>query len=466
MDSEKELEKIDIFHLLRRFFRSFKKFWVLTLVLCVLLGGLMWFRSRQSFTPYYETRAMFSVSSGYGKGDIFTSSQYYDSSAAKSLAAAFPQLLTTEVMQDLIKTELGKGYINGSISASVITNTSILQITVRSTDPQDAYDILCAVIEAFPQVAVYMVDDPQITMRESPYVPTSPTNSFSGVSAVLKGALLGLLLGCGITALYAAANRTITNADELKKAVNLPLLASFPHVILKKRRNVERVFINSDDDWYLAEALRTLRVKVRKQLADRNGKVVLLTSTVPSEGKSTISANLALSLSAEGSRVVLVDADLRNQTIYRMFGSGRAGHGMLECLRDPKLDPNECLSGVPGTNLFYLSDVSTRKRHYSIDAKQLRRVLDALSKEFDYVVVDSPPCGVVSDTSLFARYADCVLYVIRQDHAAQSQILDCIDGLYQRDIPLTGCILNDVPRRSLVQSTGYGYGYGKEKHSK
>lgn len=462
MESENSMEKIDLIHVLSRFLRSMKKFWILTLVLCVLLGGLMYVRAERSFTPYYESRAMFSVSSGYGRGDIFTSSTYYDSSAAKSLAAAFPQLLTTEVMQDLLKAELGTSWINGSISASVITDTALLQVTVKSQDPQAAYDILCAVIEVFPSVAVYMVDDPQIVMRESPTMPTTPINTFSGVGSAVKGVLLGLILGFGLGALHALTHRTICNVDELKKTINLPLLATFPHVILKKRRNVEHVFISSDDDKYLAEALRNLRVKVRKLLADRQGKVVLLTSTLASEGKSTISANLALSLASEGHRVVLVDADLRNQTIYRLFGAGNVGKAMIACLQDPKLDPMDCLSAVPGTNLYYLSGASTSKHHYSIEPKQLRRVLDRLCGEFDYVVVDSPPCGVVSDTSLFARYADSVVYVVRQDHAAQAQILDCIEGLYQRDIPLDGCVLNDVPRRTVARSAGYGY--GKEKY--
>lgn len=464
MGSENSMEKIDLIRILGRFARAMKKFWILTLVLCVLLGGLMYVRAERNFTPYYESWAMFSVDSGYGRGDIFTSSTYYDSSAAKSLATAFPQLLTTEVMQDLLKAELGTGWINGSISASVITDTALLQVTVRSQDPQAAYDILCAVIDVFPSVAVYMVDDPKIIMRESPTVPTAPINTFSGTGSLVKGVLLGLLLGCCLGGLYALTHRTVTNADELKNTVNLPLLATFPHVILKKRRNVERTFIGPDDDGYLAEAIRTLRVKVRKQLADRDGKIVLLTSTLPSEGKSTVSANLALSLASEGHRVVLVDADLRNQSIYRMFGSGKPSHGLMACLRNPELDPMTCLGAVPGADLYYLSGESTSKRHYSIDPKYLRRVLERLADRFDYVVVDSPPCGVVSDVSLFARYADAVLYVIRREHAAQAQILDGIEGLFQRDIPLTGCILNDVPRRTVAASAGYGYGYGKNKH--
>lgn len=468
MENTNTPEKIDLIDLLHRFFKALKSIWVLVLALTIIMGGLLYFRSSRSYTPYYESKAVFSVTSGYGDGDIFTSSQYYDSAAAESLVESFPYLLNTDIMRDLITAQLGKSYINGSISAASIANTNLFQLTVRSTNPQDAYDILCAVIDCYPQVAVYMVDNPLIIIREEPYVPTFPSNSFSGTGSLIKGALLGLILGFGIALLKALLTRTIISAEDLKKVVNLPLLVSVPHVVLKRHRIATRSFITPEDDRRLDEAFRSLRVRIRKLLSDGDGKVVLLTSTVPGEGKSTICANLALSLASEGHRVVLLDADLRNQTVFRMFGSSKVPKSMMDLLRNPDLDISDFLTPVEGTNLYYLSGDSTHKRHYNLDSKATRRILDALSARFDYVIVDSPPCGVVSDTALFSRYADCVVYVVRQDHAAESQIVDAVEGLYQRNIPLAGCILNDVPRQQIRYGYGYGngYGYGKEKYRK
>ena len=199
---------------------------------------------------------------------------------------------------------------------------------------------------------------------------------------------------------------------------------------------------------------------MRKQLAERNGKVILLTSTLPGEGKSTIAANLALTLEREGNRVMLVDADLRNQSIFRMFSSGKPRAGLMECLRTAKVDPLKVMNRVKDLELYYLSGVSTTNRHYSVDSKAMNRVMEILLPEFDYIILDSPPCSIVSDTALLARHADCVLYVVKQDYASQSQIMDAITGLYDRDLPVTGCILNAVPRSRLRYGYGYGYGYG------
>lgn len=459
MENEATLDRIDLSGRLNRFFKALKSLWIMVLALGFTLGGLMFIHARRSFTPYYESTAVFSVTSGYGAGDIFTTSQYYDSAAAQNLAESFPYLLDTDIMRDLIMVRLDKTYINGSISAESIADTNLFQMTVRSRNAQDAYDILCAVIDCYPEVAVYMVDNPLIIIREEPRVPTMPVNSFSGAAPFVRGLLLGLALGLAITLLQAMLTRTVTGTGDLRKLVNIPLLAAVPHVKPKRNRASARAFLTAEDDPRLAESFRGLRTRVRKLLSDRGGKVLLMTSTVPGEGKSTLCANLALSLAAEGHRVVLVDADLRNQTVFRSFGSGKAPKSLMELLRNPGLNVADFLTPVENTSLYYLSGDSTRKRHYSIDGKAVRKILDDLSARFDYVIVDSPPCGVVSDAALFCRHADCVVYVVRQDHAAENQILDGVESLYQREVPLAGCILNDVPRQQLRHN--YGYGYGK-----
>lgn len=461
MESGNTPEPIDLTDLIHRFCKSLAKLWPLTLALAIIFGCFNFIRAKSTYTPRYESKATFSVSSGYGDDDVFSYSYHYDNTAAKELAAAFPHLLNTDMLRDLMLEQLGTSYINGTITATSVAETNMFELCVRSSSPQDAYDILCSVIDCYPKVAMIMVENPSVIIRKEPTVPTTPYNSFDGTQALSSGALTGLALGLGIVCIAAMLNKTFIRPEDLKREINLPLLASIPHVTAKKRRAYKQRFISAEDDCGLAEALRGLRTKVRKLLSDWDGSVVMITSTVPGEGKSTVSANLALSLSSEGHRVVLVDADLRNQTIFRMFGSGQSQKGLMDCLNNPRLSALSCLQSVSGTNLCYLSGTSTKKRHYSIDAKSMRRVLDELIPKFDYVIVDSPPCGIVSDTALLGRYADCVLYVVKQDYANQNQILEAITGLYERDIPLSGCILNNVPRSRIHHGYGYGYGYGK-----
>ena len=279
------------------------------------------------------------------------------------------------------------------------------------------------------------------------------------------GAMLGLALGLGLVLVAVILNKTIANPEELKQAVNLPMLATLPHVTKKTRtKNTKQdVLIRADRDPGLAEALRGLRTKVHKLLDPQGGKVIMLTSTLPGEGKSTMAVNLAMALAAEGSNVVLVDADLRNQSIHRMLGKEPCPKSLMDCLANPRISPLRCLQAADRKGLYFLSGNSAKSRHYGVDVKAARRILEELKPHFDYIVLDSSPCGIVSDTALLGRAADALLFVIKQDHATQNQIMEALTGLHERDLVISGCVLNDVPRNRIFSGKGYGYGYGKSK---
>lgn len=465
MESEKMPETLDLTGIALRFLKSLRRLWFIVPILTLLLGVGNYWKQWRNYTPMYEAKAVFSVSSGYGTDDVFSTSYYYDNAAAGDLAAAFPHLLDTDLMRDLMLAQLGTNRINGTILPSSVADTNLFELRVRSNSAQDAYDILCAVIDCYPRVAAMMVENPQVAIRQEPLVPTSPYNSFSGSSAAADGAVLGAAGALGLIFLISLLNTTFLTTEDVKRTINLPLLATIPHVDPKRRRKHTGGLLLAGEDPGLAESLRGLRTKVRKQLGEKNGKTVLITSTVPGEGKSTIAANLALSLSSEGHKVVLVDADLRNQSVGRNFG-GEGEKGLMDCLENPRLDVISCLHPVRRSKLLYLSGASTSRHHYSIDPKPMERVLAQLTERFDYVIVDSPPTGLVSDTALLGRYADCVLFVVKQDHATRSQVLEAVTGLYERDLPLGGCVFNDVPRSRAHGSYGYGYGYGYGKGKK
>ncbi len=464
MEKPNTPETIDLVALIPRMFKQLKRFWILVLVLMVLMSGVNYLRARRSYVPMYESKATFSVSSGYGEDDVFAASYYYDNTAAKDLAAAFPHLLSTDMMRDQMLLQLDKSYINGSVTASSVADTNLFELRVSSASPQDAYDILNAVIVCYPKVAVMMVENPQVAVRQEPTMPTVPYNTFSGTGSAVTGAILGLALGLGIVLVAAILNKTITSPQELKQVVNLPMLGTMPHVTPKNRtkKGHQDVMIRAEREPEFAEALRGLRMKIHKILDPQGGKVIMLTSTMPGEGKSTIAANLAISLAAEGKKVVLVDGDLRNQLVARLLGSAACPKSLMDCLASPRLSVLRCLQSDERTKVYYLSGTSIKKRYYNLDIRAVNRVLEELKRHFDYVVLDSPPCGIVSDTALLGSAAECLLYVIKQDHASRNQILEALTGLDERDLTISGCVLNDVPRSRLRYARGYSYGYSKK----
>ena len=458
-EHQKTREGATALELAERFLRQLRRLWALVLALTVLCSGVLAVRARGQFVPRYEAKARFSVSSSYDGDDIFSAS-YYDNAAAQQLAAAFPHMLSMDLMKDLMLEHLGKPYINGTITPYSVVDTNMFVLTVSSSDPQDAYDILVAVIECFPQVAVYLVDNPRVDVLEQIRVPTQPVNSFSWRDAILEGAGTGLALGLGLVALAAALTRNITSIRQLKAAANVPVAATFPRLTAKKRRTRKETLITAESDEGFAEALRGLCLKLGKERGSDRSRVIVVTSTLSGEGKTTTAVNLAKMLSEDGSSVVLVDADLRNQSIGRLPGV-QSGRGLLECLHSDKLDVMSCLSVMEDSQVSCLTGSSAPDWKYAVDQKKLGKILDRLKSQFDYVVLDTSPCAMVADTALLCRQGDSVLYVVRRDWARESQVLDNVSALHERDVTLTGFIFNGVSRRGSGYGYGYGYGYGK-----
>lgn len=464
MSNEKEKETtpkpIDLSDLLDRFARVFRRFWYIILIFAIISGGYSAVKTMRSFTPMYESQALFSVNSGYSSDDIFTAS-YYDNEAAQQLAAAFPHMLNTDIMRELMMQHMGKEWINGTITPNAVAETNMFTLTVRSSSPQDAYDILWAVIECYPQVAVYMVDNPQVIIREEPVVPESPCNSVSLRAPVTRGLFIGAAVAVILLSVIAIFSKTVTNAEQLKGLVNIPILSVLPKVVTKKRRRNDAanfVMVSSDDGF--EESLRGLSLKMQKQLEGEASKTILVTSTLPGEGKTTIAVNLALTMASEGFKVCIVDADIRKQSISERFGAEPCKHSLMDCVRDKDISILNCLQYVHGTTLAFLSGDSIGARHYRIDSKGMQRALDTLCEKFDYVIMDTSPYAMVADTAIISRFARCVLYVVKPDYARQTQILDCVTSLYDRDISVAGFILNGVSRTSGRYGYGYKYGYG------
>lgn len=467
-DKNQNYNYIDVSELLSRFFRELKKLWLPAIIVTVAFAALFAVRAKMNYTPMYQSRAMFTVSSGYSSDDILSYSYYYDNEAAKQLAAAFPYMLGTDVMNELVRNELGVSYINGSIRAEAVADTNLFVLTVTSSDPQDAYDILEAVIASYPRVALYMVDYSQVIMKSEPTVPTAPYNSFSWKGSAVKGGILGLGLSCLAALVLAMMRKTIFSVADLKASANVPILASVARTSAKKRRSgkgmISLTHAGVDPDF--VEAMRGLRIKLLRTMTEPGAQVILVTSTLPGEGKTTISANLALSLASSGLRTVLIDTDLRKQDTKAAVGVNDTRPGLPEYMTDSNIDVASMLSPVPGSSLEVICSTAAKRRP-PMNAHKLEQLIERLRPDYDYIVLDTPPCGIISDAKFICRCADAIVYVVRHDYASRNQIVDSMQELADQKAKLTGCVLNDTPAVSHSKRYGYGqYGYGKYGYGK
>lgn len=466
-----ETERIDLIRFFNLIYHNLsvalRRLGWLVIVLTLAGGAFMFARSAASYTPMYESKAVFTVSSGYtSSSDLSASSSYLDTEASANLSSVFPYIINSDLLTNLIKQDLGTPYINGSISAVSVAETNLFTLRVTSSNPDDAYAILNSVIDNYPQIASFISTNTSIDMIEQPVVATAPSNPFSWKMSVLKGAFAGFALSCLILLLFCLFRRTVQSIDELKQLMNTEFLGLLPCVTIKKRTkdtdNTISVLNDKIRDSFL-ESIRGIRVKLTDR--ENSPQVLMVTSTVPKEGVSTLAVNLALSLAMDHRRVILVDANLRQPGIRSYLNLTGDAVGLGDLLVRPDASVEAALTEVPGSTLRLLADSTAKPDALKrIASDELERIFDELRRQADYIIVDTPACGVMADAVAFSRVSDSVMYLVRQNTAPAAQILNSVQSLADTGIPFLGCILNSISTANegygYGYAGGYGYGYG------
>lgn len=458
-----EEEKIDLLPILRTFCRELRRFWLLVLLLAVACGGLLALRASHRYVPMYRTEAMLTATiNSSGSTDLISSSYYYNNEAAKQAAATFPALLNSDAMRERLKLELGADYINGSISSAPVPGTNFLVLSVSSPSPEDAYAILNAVLKVYPQVSRLVIGDTQLSITDAATLPTEPYNPFSWKPSAIRGAVLGLVLGLAILLLLSNLNQTVSTPENAQTLINLSCLAEVPNIRSKRRSRKGQVplllLTNQESDSAFSEAFRLLRLKLLRHMKSGEEKVILVTSTLPAEGKSSVSINMALSLARDGKKVLLIDGDLRSQNIKTLLGLHMKSTGLLELLNQTTDEIR--FIPYPNSSLFLLAGDSTCGNPTPLlnyDALQV--IMDVLRPRFDYIILDTPPCAMMADAAAFARHCDKIIYVIREDYVTRSQLADAILSLSGAETEICGFVMNRASDHG--HRRGYGYGYGK-----
>lgn len=458
-------EKIDLIRLLDEYVRVLLRLFWLPLALAVLAGALMGLRAWRSYTPMYASEATFTIQTQGSTSDLITGSTgYYDQAAAEQLANTFPYLIQSDLMQSTLQEELGVSWLNGSITPQAVPNTNLFSLRVTSSSAQDAYDILNAVITAYPKVANYVIGTTSITLLAPPELATAPYNSLNLRSPVVKGIALGLVLGLGLLLLLSLTRRPIRSREEIQQRLNAPCLGVLPAVTFKRRSGAfdHSVSIrNPRISSTFQESVRSLRIRLLRDAQEHQRKVYLVSSTLPGEGKTTVSINLALTLSRNGSRVILVDLDLRKPSVRKELGLTGEASGVGELLREANPDIHSLLVPLEGTNIRLLAGTQpaqSLKRHPEL--RRLAGLIRQLREETDFIILDTPPTGLLGDSAALASLADGLIYVVRAGGAQTTHIMDSLQFLSHSRTPLAGCVLNGAQQKNSRYGYGYQYGYG------
>ncbi len=467
--------------LLSDIWRGVVKFGWIAVALAVLLGGLQFYRSYVRFTPTYTVSATFTVQTENkvlsGENGVSAYSFYYNRNTADQLASVFPHIISNTILRTRVCEDLGVDSMPATVTATCIPETNMVTLKSSGTDPQLTYDTLLSVIDNYSSVADYIIGRTKLVMISEPVVPQTPSNQMAWRSSVLRAALIGAVIGIGWILVYAILRKTIRTKEDIRDILNQNCIGVLPQVVFKKYRreiNTDILLTNPLIGNDFLESLRLLRGSVQKCLKDGE-KVVMLTSTAPNEGKSVVTVNLASVFAKNNSKILVVDLDLRNSGINENFKS------LLSSSEIIKTNDVFTTRHINALNFDLLSLNKEGSHQKIMRSNVLKELLPKLKDYYDLILVDTPPCGIISDASIIASAADAVIYVIRQDAVMQTSIRAGISTMLETETKFLGCVLNGATGGlggygnyykyggynkyyRYGYSRKYGYGYGRQKH--
>ena len=307
-------------------------------------------------------------------------------------------------------------------------------------------------------------------------IPVSP----KGKMIYLIALVLGVGIPVGVIYLINLTKFKIEGRSDVEKLTSLPIVGDIP--LTDEKQGAIAVFENQNN--LMSETFRNIRTNLQFML-ENNKKVILVTSTVSGEGKSFISANLAISLSLLGKKVVIVGLDIRKPGLNKVFNIPRKEVGITQYLANPEKNLMDLvqLSDV-SKNLYILPGGTVPPNPTELLARDgLDKAIETLKKSFDYVILDTAPVGMVTDTLLIGRVADLSVYVCRADYTHKNEYTLINELAENNKLPKLCTVINglDLKRRKYGyyygygkygkyygygKRYGYGYGYGEQTHDK
>ncbi|WP_375499416.1 polysaccharide biosynthesis tyrosine autokinase [uncultured Jatrophihabitans sp.] len=446
-----------------RFVRAIRKsWWIIALLMIAFGGGALAYSNGQA--PVYASHLKFYV----GSPSIDDSSANSTNQFAEDRATSYAGLVSSDRLAERIAGQPGlpssAGAISAAISASAQLNTVFIDVTVQDTSRRRAFAIASAVGRSFPGL-VDELDNTQtgttgatvkLTVVSGPSssgVPVAPRTHLN----VALGIALGLLLGLVIAAAREVLDNSVRSPEDLAALTGGPVLGVIGH---ERSISAHPLIIGEMSASPRAEAVRRIRTNLRFMAAASPTRVVVITSSVEGEGKSTISVNLALSIAESGRSVLLIEGDLRRPGVSRLMNiEGSIG---LTNVLVGQTAIDDVLQPWGSTGLTVLpSGTLPPNPAELLGSPRMRELLTTLSARFDVVLIDSPPLLPVTDPALLAAGADGAIVVFRHGRTRRSQLVNALEQLESVDARVIGTVLNMRPT-SRSDRRGYGHYYGAE----
>lgn len=436
------------------FFRALRKSWWIIVTTIVVGLGLSAFLVIRT-PPTYASYLTFFVNTAATAGtNPLQSDQYAQQRVNSYVVLVSSERLVKMVLEDT-QLDMSVRKLRGEISASSPLNTVVLDVTVTDTSAARSLRVATSISTQF--VKLIHDTDPSVNLElfSGPTLNPTPVAPKTKLDLALGG-LAGLAIGIALAVIRQLADTSIRTSSTLRDAAGAPVLGVIPIDPAAKKAPL---IVQSHAHSRRAEAFRQLRTNLQFVDADRPARVMVVTSSVGSEGKSTTAANLAVSFAETEKSVLLIEGDLRRPRVSDYLGIERSV-GLTNVLAG-QAEIEDVLQHWGRGNLTVLpSGTIPPNPSELLGSHGMQELLADFRTQYDLVIIDAPPLLPVTDAAVVSVIADGAVVIVRAGKTKRQQLASSMASLRSVDARVLGCVLNMAPAKGKDAELAYdGYGY-------
>lgn len=436
---------------------TFRSLWAVLLgaIAAVLIVDLM---TTVGTAKTYSTRATFVVTS-----KDYSTNVYSNLKAAENMASTLTNILNSDVLKKEVCKDIGMDSFTATVRANVVSETNLLVLRVSADSPLQAFRIIRSIMNNYGELTKYVNQKIIMQVLEEPSVPLasdSGNRNMGLLRRVFIGAFAMLLL---LFAWLSYKHDTIKSEFDLNSKLDAKSIGVIDHegksVFKKKRPLVTDVEVS----FTFVEQYKKVVARLVTLAEQANAKIILVTSVSEHEGKSNVAANIAFTLAKQNYRTVLIDCDLRRPTqSVQLDLEGKMDKDFVDLLNG-KATLEETVKEQDG--LFILG-AKKRYTHSTeiVTTKNMQIFLKELREATDYIILDTPPMGILGDAEALAEFADMSVLVVQYNRVLAEDLNDAIDTLGNAKAEFGGTILNNLHVLAGTHNAAVTKGYGRYGH--
>ena len=455
------MEELD----LKDFLTYLKKYlWALIFVPVVALLGVLYYDTSVK-TPLYEASSQVALLQSDSSSAAATLSEI---NANQKLTSTYSVIAKSKVVLeqviDKLNLDVTPDVLAKNIKVSTIADTTILKITATDKTPEHSAEIANAVANVFTTKTDLIKTLDNVAILETAETPEKPSNNTT-LRDLALAVLISLFAVTGLAFVIYYFDDTIKYSDRLEEDIKLPIAGKIIRSDIKLKNEGAELIVEKYPKSIVSESIRSLRTNLQFASIDKKVKTIHITSSVASEGKSFVSANLAASFAQAGQKVLLVDCDLRKGRQHIIFHKTNS-IGLTNLLADYLKNCDEYIQTTDIENLSLLTrGTSVPNPAELLSSEKNKDLINKLKKAFDIIIFDSAPCGAVADPVIMSTLTDVTLIVARNAKTPRTALLTTKDAIEKVDAKIAGVVINDIDRK-VGHYYNYYDGYYEDRRNK